>query len=72
MAPKAQLAKEAKDRLSDVGGLEFESQTGRVTGKSPPSLWRDGQHPAIKGPWPPERHAGQFHPDQTNNKKSNM
>ena len=28
----------AKDRLSDAGGLGFESQTGRVTGKSTPSL----------------------------------
>ena len=52
-----------KDRLSDAGGLGFESQTGWVTGKFTPSLWRD-QHPAIKGLRPPEHHAGQFHPDQ--------
>ena len=42
---------------SDAGGLGFESQTGRVRGKSIPSLWRD-KHPAIKGPRPPEHHAG--------------
>ena len=53
--PAASLA---KDRLSDAGGLGFESQTGRVTGKSTPSLWRD-KH----GLRPPERLAGQFHPD---------
>ena len=33
---------------SDAGGLGFESQTGRVRGKSTPSLWRN-KHPAIKG-----------------------
>ena len=41
-----------KSRLSDAGGLRFESQAGRVTGKSTPSLWRD-EHPAIKGLRPP-------------------
>ena len=38
-----------------AGGLG--SQTGRVTGKSVPSLWRD-ERPAIKGLRPPEHHAG--------------
>ena len=38
MAPVAQLA---KDRLSDAGGLGFESQTAWATGKSIPSLLRD-------------------------------
>ena len=46
-----------KERISDAGGLRFESQTGRVRGKSIPSLWRD-KHPAIKGLRPPEHHAG--------------
>ena len=59
VAPIAQLV---KGRLSDAGGLRFESQAGRVTGKSIPSLWRD-KHPAIKGLRPPEHHAGKFHPD---------
>ena len=45
----------AKDRLSDAGGPGFESKTGRFTGKSVPSRWRD-EHPAIK------RRAS--HPDQ--------
>ena len=35
----------------------LESRTGRVTGKSTPSLWRD-KRPAIKGLGPPEHHAG--------------
>ena len=52
MAPIAQLV---KGRLSDAGGLRFESQAGRVTGTSIPSLWRD-KHPAIKGLRPPEHH----------------
>ena len=47
----------AKDRLSDAGGPRFDSQTGRVRGKSTPSLWRD-KHPVIQGLWPPEHHAG--------------
>ena len=59
VAPTAQLV---KGRLSDAGGLRFESQAGRGTGKSTPSLWRD-RHPAIKGLRPPEHHAGKFHPD---------
>ena len=50
-----------KGRLSDAGGLKFESQAGRVTGQSIPSLWRD-KHPAIKGLRPPEHHAGKFLP----------
>ena len=54
VAPIAQLA---QDRLSGAGGLLFESQTGRVTCKSTPSLWGD-KHPAIKGLGPPEHHAG--------------
>ena len=54
VAPIAQLA---SDRLSDAGGLGFESQTGLVMGKSIPSLWRD-KHPAVKGLRPPEHHAG--------------
>ena len=45
------------DRLSDAGGPRFESQTGRVTGKSIPSLWRD-RHPAIKGLRPPSTTQG--------------
>ena len=60
VAPETQLA---KDRLSDAGGLRFESQTGLVTGKSIRILWRD-THPAIKGLRPPEHHAGQCHPDR--------
>ena len=59
VAPRAQLV---EDRLSDAGGLRFESQAGRVTGKAIPSLWRE-KHPAIKGLRPPEHHAGKFHPD---------
>lgn len=47
---------------SDAGGLGFESQTGRVRGRSIPSLWRD-RRPAIKGLRPSEHHAGQIHPD---------
>ena len=42
--------------LSDAGGLRFESQPGRVTGKTTPRLWRD-ERPAIKGLWLPGRHA---------------
>ena len=53
-APIAQLV---KGRLSDAGGPRFESQTGRVTGKSIPSLWRD-RHPATKGLRPPEHDSG--------------
>ena len=45
VAPMAQLV---KVRLSDAGGPRFESQTGRVTGESTTSLWRD-KHPANKG-----------------------
>ena len=56
----------AKDRLSDAGGPRFESQTGRVTDKSTPSLWRD-EHPAIKGLQPPEHHAGHSIRTETNN-----
>ena len=56
-------------RLSDAGGLRFESQTGRVAGKSIPSLWRE-KHPAIKGLRPPEHHAGHFHPDQQDSSES--
>ena len=48
-----------KDSISDAGGPRFESQAGRVTGKSIPSLWRD-KHPAIKSLWPPEHHAGKL------------
>ena len=33
---------------SGAGGLGFEPQSGWVTGKSTPSLWRD-RHPAING-----------------------
>ena len=73
VAPIAQLL---KCRLSDAGGLRFESQAGRVTGKSIPSLWRD-RHSAIKGLRPPEHYAGKFHPDhkrrlrvKTNNKRT--
>ena len=66
VAPIAQLA---KDRHSDAGGPGFESQAGRVTGKSTPSLWRD-KHPAIKGLRPPEHHAGQFLPDQIKSSQS--
>ena len=43
--------------LSDAGGLRFESQTGGITGKPIPSLWRDN-YPAIKCLQPPEHHAG--------------
>ena len=53
----------AKDRLSGAGGPRFESQTGWLTGKSIPSLWRD-KHLAIKGLQPPELHARQIHPDR--------
>ena len=59
VAPMSQLV---KGRLSDAGGLGFESQAGRVLGRPIPSLWGD-RHPAIKGLQPPEHHAGQFHPD---------
>jgi hypothetical protein len=52
----------AKDQLLHAGGPRFEPQTGRVVGKSIPSLWRD-EHPAIKGLRPPEHRAGRFHPD---------
>ena len=45
-----------KGRLSDAGGLGFESQTGRVTGRCISSL-RGDEHPAIKGLLPPEHHA---------------
>ena len=58
--PKAQMA---KGRLSDAGGLGFESQTGWATGKSSPRPWRD-KHPAIKGLRPPEHHAGQLRLDR--------
>ena len=51
-----------EDPISDVGGPRFESQTGRLTGKQTPSLWRD-KRPAVKGLRPPEHHAGQFHLD---------
>ena len=60
--PVAPIAQSAKYRLSDAGGLGFESQTGRATGKSIPSLWRD-KHAAIKSLRPPELHAGKSHPD---------
>ena len=63
MASVAPMAQLAKDRLSDAEGLGFESQNGRVTGKSTPSLWRN-EHPAVKGLRPPEHHAGQFHSDK--------
>ena len=66
VAPMAQLA---KGRLSDAGGLRFESQAGRVTGKSIPSLWRD-QHPAIKSLRPAEHHVDQFHPDREDSPES--
>ena len=66
VAPIAQLV---KGRLLDAGGLRFESQAGRVTGKSIPSLWRE-THPAIKGLRPPEHHVGQFHPDQKDSSES--
>ena len=33
---------------SDAGALGFESQTGRVRGKSTPCLWRDTPSPPIK------------------------
>ena len=58
----ASIAQLVKGRLSDAGGLRFESQAGQLTGKSTPSLWRD-KHPAIKGLRPPEHHAGKFHLD---------
>ena len=45
--------------LSDAGCLKFESQLGRVTGKTFPRLWGD-ECPAIKGLRLPERHAGHF------------
>ena len=54
VAPIAQLV---KGRLSDAGGLRFESQAGWVTSKSIPSHWRD-KHPAVKSLRPPEHHAG--------------
>ena len=53
----ALVAQLVKGQLSDAGGPMFESQAGRVTGKSIPSLWRD-RHPAIKDLRPPEHHAG--------------
>ena len=58
-APIAQLV---KGRLSDARGLRFESQAGRVTGKSIPGLLGE-KRPAIKGLRPPEHLAGKFHPD---------
>ena len=61
----APIAQVVKVRISDAGGLRFESQAGRVTGKSIPSLWRE-KHPAIKGPRPPEHPAGKFHLDHIN------
>ena len=70
VAPIAQLF---KDRRSDAGGPSFECQAGRVTGKSTPGLWRN-RHPAIKGLWPPEHHAGQFLPakkDSADSKQTN-
>ena len=66
VAPIAQLV---KGRISDAGGLRFESQAGRVTDKSIPSLWRD-RHPAIKGLRSPEHHAGEFRPDHKTNPPS--
>ena len=62
----APIAQSVKGRISDAGGPRFESQTGRVTGKSIPSLWTDKHH-ANKGLRPPEHHTGKFHPD---NKKT--
>ena len=53
------IAQLVKGRLSDEGGLRFESQAGRVKGKSIPSLWRD-EHPAMKGRRPPEHCTGHF------------
>ena len=61
--PVAPIAQLVKGRLSDAGGPRFQPQTGQVKGKAIPSLWRDARR-AIKGPRPPEHHAGQFHPDQ--------
>ena len=55
---------------SNAGGLGLESQAGRIRGKSTPSLCRH-KHPAIKSLWPPEHHAGQFHPDQKDPSESN-
>ena len=68
VAPIAQLA---KDRLSDTGGLGFKSQTGRVTGKSTPSLWRD-KRLAIKGLRPPEHHAGHSIRTERGSRESNI
>ena len=48
---------EAKDRLSDAGGLMFESHWVGYPGESIPSLWRDA-HPATEGLYPSERNAG--------------
>ena len=56
------IAQLVKGRHSDAGGLRFESQAGRVTGKSTQSLWRD-MRPAIKSLQPPEHLAGKFNPD---------
>ena len=55
----------AKDRLSDAGVLRFESHTGRMMGKSIPSLWRDNR-PAINGLRPPEHHVGHYKMKQQN------
>ena len=59
VAPIAQLV---QGRLSDEGGLRFESQTGQVRGKSIPSLWMD-RHSAIMGLQPPRAPRRAFHPE---------
>ena len=71
IAVVAKPAQLVKGRLSDAGGPRFESQAGRVTGESAPSLWRD-RHPAIKGLRPPGHHAGKFHPDHEKTPPSQM
>ena len=60
VAPIAQLV---KGLLPDAEGPRFDSQTGRVRGKSTLSLWK-GKRPAIKGLRPPEHHAGKSPPDR--------
>ena len=72
LAPIAQLPR-IGSQMQEVRGS---NPTGRVTGKSTASLWRN-KHPAMKGLWPPEHHAGhsiqtkKTPPSQTNRRVAN-
>ena len=66
VAPLARVA-EGSARMQEVSGSD--PRLAGFRGKSIPSLWRD-RRPPIKGLWPPEHHAGQFHPDQKDSSES--